>query len=236
MIKAVLFDLDGTLLPMNMDEFIKSYFGHLAKYLAPYGYESEKLIKTLWLGVSAMVKNDGSGKNEDAFWNLFAEVYGEESLAHKPVIDEFYRGEFNKAQSACGFKKEAAEVVSLVREMGKLPVLATNPVFPQAATESRARWAGLDIADFEAYTTYENCRYCKPSEGYYADLLARLGLRGEECIMVGNDFDEDIIPTEKLGMKTFLLTDCLINKRDADYSGYPHGSFDELKRFLEKML
>ena len=33
-IKAVLFDLDGTLLPMDQDIFVKSYFGLLAKKLS----------------------------------------------------------------------------------------------------------------------------------------------------------------------------------------------------------
>lgn len=35
MIKAILFDLDGTLLPMDQDEFTKGYFNLLAAKLAP---------------------------------------------------------------------------------------------------------------------------------------------------------------------------------------------------------
>lgn len=235
-IKAVLFDLDGTLLPMNQDDFIKKYFGLLAKYLAPHGYEADKLIKTLWGGVAAMVKNDGNSINEDAFWEVFAEAYGAESLSHKPIIDEFYRGEFNNVKEICGFKNEAAEIVKLVREKGKIPVLATNPVFPQTATESRARWAGFELEEFAAYTSYENCRHCKPNPKYYEELLERINLKPEECIMVGNDFDEDILPTEKLGMKVFLLTDCLINKREEDFSAYPHGDFEALRAFLDENL
>ena len=235
-IKAVLFDLDGTLLPMNMDDFIKGYFGALAKYLAPYGYEKDKLIQTLWAGVGAMVKNDGSSINEDAFWKAFAYAYGEKSLEHKPIINEFYKGEFNNVQGVCGCKKEASEVVDLVKSKGKTAILATNPVFPQVATESRARWAGLELDKFAAYTTYENCHYCKPSLEYYKELLKRVGFEPEECVMVGNDFDEDIIPAEKLGMKVFLLTDCIINKREQDYSNYHHGGFDELKTFLAEIL
>lgn len=78
-IKAVLFDLDGTLLPMDQDEFVKAYFGLLAKRLAPLGYEVEKLYQVLWKGVAAMVKNDGSCVNEDAFWKVFTDVYGKDS-------------------------------------------------------------------------------------------------------------------------------------------------------------
>ena len=35
MIKAILFDLDGTLLLSDSDEFTKAYFAELTKYLAP---------------------------------------------------------------------------------------------------------------------------------------------------------------------------------------------------------
>lgn len=40
--------------------------------------------------------------------------------------------------------------------------LATNPIFPSVATESRIRWAGLEPEEFALYTTYENTAYCKP--------------------------------------------------------------------------
>lgn len=233
-IKAVLFDLDGTLLPMDQDEFVKAYFKLMVKRLAPLGYEPEKLVKVFWTGVQAMVTNDGSCMNEAAFWKVFIKVYGEASIKDKPVIDEFYREEFNKVQSVCGFRKEAKEAVELVRAKGKHPVLATNPLFPAIATENRMRWAGLEPEMFDAYTTYENSHYCKPNPKYYLEILDKLGYKPKECVMVGNDVEEDMI-TETLGMKVFLLTDCLINKNHVDISAYPHGSFAELKEYLENM-
>ena len=75
-IKMVMFDLDGTLLPMDMEEFTGGYFKQLAAKVAPHGYEPQSLVKTIWHGVMAMVKNDGSCKNEDAFWKDFASIYG----------------------------------------------------------------------------------------------------------------------------------------------------------------
>ena len=235
-IKAVLFDLDGTLLPMDQDEFVKAYLGLLGKRLAPRGYEFEKFIKVMWNGVGAMVKNDGGCTNEEAFWKIFTEAFGEASLDDKPFIDEFYHNEFNKVQAVCGFNKAAKEIVELVREKGKLPVLATNPLFPHTATENRMRWAGLEPEMFAAYTTYEDCHYCKPNPKYYQELLDKLELKPEECIMVGNDFDEDIVPTEMLGMQGFLLKDCLINKKEQDISGYPQGDFEALLKYLQNML
>ena len=113
-------------------------------------------------------------------------------------------------------------------------ILATNPLFPAVATESRIRWAGLSPEDFEFYTTYENSRLCKPNPKYYEWLLEKSGLSAEDCLMVGNDVGDDMV-AENLGMKVFLLTDCLINKTDRAIDEFPHGGFDELKNYLEEL-
>ena len=105
--------------------------------------------------------------------------------------------------------------------------LATNPIFPATATQSRIRWAGLDPEDFELCTTYENIGFCKPNPAYYMEITRRLGVRPEECLMVGNDVTEDMVAAE-IGMQVFLLTDCLINRERKDISMYLHGSFDQL--------
>ena len=235
-IKAVLFDLDGTLLKMDQDEFVKTYFKYLAKHLAPKGYEPDKLLKVFWAGVGAMVTNDGSVTNEEAFWKVFIAAYGETSIEDKPYIDDFYKNGFNKVQEVCGFYKEAKEIITLVKEKGKMAVLATNPLFPHTATENRMRWAGLETTDFAEYTTYENCHYCKPNPKYYEELLEKLNLKPEECIMVGNDVEEDMVPAEKLGMDRFLLTNCLINKMNRETFDISQGGVEELKRFLKDRL
>ena len=233
-ITTVLFDLDGTLLPMDQDEFVKYYFGLLAKKLAPHGYDPQALIKAIWVGTGAMVKNDGSCTNEEAFWNCFTALMGEDARKDEPLFREFYEKEFSGAKAACGFNPEAAKAVYAIRDKGYRIILATNPLFPAIATENRTRWAGLQPEDFELYTTYENSWHCKPNPAYYQDILDRLGLRAEECLMVGNDAKEDLI-AETLGMKVFLLTDCLINRDGADISGYPQGSFRELLAFIDTL-
>lgn len=233
-IQYILFDLDGTLLPMDQDVFVKNYFSRLAAKLAPHGYEPKKLIDAIWGGTAAMVKNDGSKTNEQAFWDFFATVFGETAKSDEPKFDEFYRTDFQQVQSVCGFDARAAQTIAALKEMGYTLALATNPIFPAIATESRMRWAGLNKDDFVLYTTYENSRHCKPNPDYYRDILAQLGAKPEECLMVGNDVSEDMI-AEKLGMKVFLLTDCLINKHGKDISGYPQGSFDALMQYIRTM-
>lgn len=230
-IKMVLFDLDGTLLPMDNDEFTKGYFKLLAVKLAPYGYESKQFVDAIWAGTAAMVKNDGSRSNEEAFWQEFAEIYGEKVYVDKHIFDEFYEQEFQNAKALCGFNPKAAETVKRMKDLGLRTALATNPIFPAVATESRIRWAGLEPEDFELYTTYENIGYCKPSPDYYRELLKRLQVEPEECLMIGNDVTEDMI-AESVGMKVFLLTDCLINKERKNISVYPQGSFEQLAEFV----
>ena len=231
---TVLFDLDGTLLPMDQDEFIKGYFGGLAKRLAPLGYQPEHLFRAIWAGTRAMVANDGSRRNEDAFWDACNAALGRNVRADEAAFEAFYREDFDKVSAFCGYTPMAREVIALVKSKGLTAALATNPLFPHMATESRIRWAGLEVSDFALYTSYEGSHFCKPSLDYYREVLDRLGVAAEECLMVGNDVQEDMI-AEELGMRVFLLTDCLINKSDRDISRYPHGSFNELMAFIGEL-
>lgn len=235
MIKNILFDLDGTLLPMDQDKFAKGYFDRLVKKLAPLGYDPQKTVDGIWAGTAAMVKNNGTVTNEEAFWKKFSEIFGEKSLDDKPVFDEFYRVEFEEVKSDCGFNPSAAKAVKRLKERGFRLILATNPIFPAVATESRIKWAGLDKEDFELYTTYEDSHYCKPNPEYYREITEKLSLDPAECLMVGNDAEEDTA-AEKLGIKVFLLTDYLINKKERDISAYPHGGFEELLKYTEELI
>ena len=219
---------------MDNEAFTMGYFRLLAAKLSPHGYEPKQLVDAIWAGTAAMVKNDGTRSNEDAFWKKFAGVYGEKALADKPLFDEFYENDFQTAKAFCGVNPKAAETVHTLKEMGLRAALATNPIFPAVATESRIRWAGLEPEDFELRTTYENIGYCKPNPEYYREIAARLGVRPEECLMVGNDVTEDMV-AESIGMQVFLLTDCLINKERKNIAKYPRGSFNQLMQFIDTL-
>lgn len=233
-LKAVLFDLDGTLLPMDQDVFVKAYLGSFAQKLAPHGYDPKQFIQAVWLGVSAMVKNDGSRYNETRFYDAFEKIFGQKTYDDAHLMDEFYQKEFENAKQVCGFNPKAKTVVQKIKSMGLRVVLATNPIFPAIATQKRMGWAGFEPNDFELYTTFENSRFCKPNLAYYQDILNQLDLKAEECLMVGNDVNEDMIASQ-LGMKVFLLKDCIINVDNKDISCYPQGSFDELSQYIDSI-
>ena len=234
MTKVILFDLDGTLLPMDQEVFVRDYLGRMAAFLAPHGYDPQSLIKAVWAGTGAMVKNDGKALNEDVFWYVFNSILGRDAKQDLALFEEFYRTEFQKAKDSCGFNPAAVEAIRQIKDMGYRLILATNPLFPAIATHSRIRWAGLNPEDFELVTTYENSRFCKPNPDYYREILGKIALDGSQCLMVGNDVGEDMI-AGTLGMKTFLLTDCLINKTAEDISQYPNGSFPELLHYIRSL-
>ena len=234
MVTTILFDLDGTLLPMDQDRFIQSYLGRMAKKLAPHGYDPDLLVKALWKGTGAMVKNDGSQSNEDLFWSVFNAVMGRDCRCDEPLFTDYYENEFQLVASDCGFDARAGEAIREIRALGYHVALATNPLFPAIATHSRANWAGLNTKDFDLITTYENSRFCKPNPEYYRDILATLKLKPENCVMVGNDVSEDMI-AESMGIRVFLLTDHILNKENKDISQYPHGSFPELMDFIRRL-
>ena len=234
MIKAILFDLDGTLLPMDQELFLKAYFGGLVKAMVPHGYDPDRVVKSIWDGTGAMITNNGKQTNEEVFWASFCAQFGPDARKDEPLFDAFYRTEFQKVQNVCGFEPQAAEAIRQIKDMGYRTILATNPLFPPIATQSRIRWAGLNVEDFEWVTTYDNSGFCKPNPDYYREILSKRGLKPEECAKVGNDVGEDMI-AETLGMRVFLLTPCLINKTGTDISCYPNGGFPELLEFVRSL-
>ena len=233
-IKAILFDLDGTLLPMDQELFAKTYIDGLVRVAAGDGYDPKRMADAIMRGIAAMVKNTGEVTNEEAFWRVLSENFGEKIREKADMFDSFYSGDFQKISEVCGFTPHAAEIISFASSRGFRVALATNPLFPRVATESRIRWAGLSPDGFELFTTYEGSHYSKPNPDYYREVLEKLSLTAEECLMVGNDVCEDMI-AEELGMRVFLLTDCLINKSGTDPSRYPHGSFRDLQKFINEL-
>ena len=69
MYKAILFDLDGSLLPLDEKGFIKIYFGGVSKRFEDK-YNSQEFLDALWKGTLAMMNNDGSDTNENVLENI----------------------------------------------------------------------------------------------------------------------------------------------------------------------
>jgi len=235
MIKAVMFDLDGTLLPMDQERFIKQYFGSLAQFINSRVAQPNQFMSALGIGIKAMLHNDGSKSNEKCFWDEFSKAYGRVEQADLDTMEEYYRTHFACTRESCMPTPKTRELVDMLHKAGIKVVLATNPIFPAVATRQRIKWAGLVADDFALYTTYENSRFTKPNLNYYKDILYSIGVQPHEAVMVGNDVSDDMSAAE-LGLKAFLLTDCLINLKNKDTSPYPQGNFDDLIEYLTRLV
>ena len=235
MIDTVLFDLDGTLLSMDQDTFVKSYFGLLGQFAASQGWDMRETMQAVAAGTKAMVKNDGSMTNEQRFWETFTALSGRERESAESIFLYFYQNDFEKLSGLAQGTGEAARLVRRIRKKGRRTVLATNPLFPRIATEARIRWAGLSAEDFDWITTYENSRFCKPSPDYYREVLAAVGAHPENCLMIGNDTQEDMC-TADLGMQVYLVTDHLIDARGLGAEAFRHGSLSQLETQIDEIV
>lgn len=237
--KAILFDLDGTLLPMDNDEFTRLYVGLLSNASKAWGYIPEEMVKGLWQGTGVMMKNGGGESNEAVFWKAFSTFISnktyEEIMADGPLFEEFYHGDFHRAKSSTWENPHAAKMLEAARKGGRKVILATSPIFPPSAIEARLGWTGLSPADFDYITTYDNSSFCKPNHLYFTEIMEKNGLRPEECAVVGNNVDEDILPSIKAGIDPVLCTDCLINRSNTDISGFVHGTFEEMIKRVEEI-
>jgi len=235
MIKAILFDMDGTLLPMDIDLFIKTYMGGLGKTVASLGMDPKPVLEALWKGTGAMVQNDGSATNEQVFWKTFAALLGDQILQYQPDFDEFYDKGFEVTKASVTTNPQVRPIIDDLKARGLRLIIATNPLFPAAAQYNRVKWAGLDRNDFELITTYENSHYCKPNPAYYQEILDKQGLTADEVLMIGNDAREDTAAAQ-LGIPVFLVTDCLLNQHNLDISAFPQGSWDDCVQFINKFV
>ncbi|HZJ89619.1 MAG TPA: HAD family hydrolase [Bacilli bacterium] len=233
--KIILFDLDGTLLPMEQDYFLTSYLKLIGNEMAAHGYDPHELVSVIMQGTEKMLQNDGNKTNEEVFWEYFVSVYGERARLDQAKFHAFYIEKFPLLQKTCGYNELTPQLISALKKQGYKLILATNPIFPRVATLERMRWAGLEESDFLLVTTYENSHYAKPNPLYYAEILTKLNAHPSEVMMIGNDTTDDY-GAVKQGIKTFFVTDDLINKNGLDLKKFPHGSLRDLTAFLALKL
>lgn len=235
-IRHILFDLDGTLLPMVQDEFVRFYMPLLAKSYISNGVEvnPREFVPMIWSGYEAMVENDGTQTNREAFWNYMGDKLPISREKSEELALKFYDGDFNQAICTTRPTPVADQIVKAAKEKGLETYLATNPVFPRCATMNRIRWAGLDERDFKVITTYEDCNFCKPNPEYFRLILREFGLEPSECLMVGNDVEEDLT-IRTLGVKTYLATDTMENRHNLPFETEYMGTLEELLAFIKSL-
>ncbi len=230
--KAVFFDLDGTLLSLDMEQFTKMYFS-LVEGCGFYDLFGEDGRKVFGSGIYAILNNTGAMLNRDIFLKVVSEASGADPDVILESMDAFYATEFPKIKACSRSDERAIETVRLLREKGYRLILSTNPIFPSAATNVRIEWAGLSPDDFEYVSYYDNSHYCKPNLEYFKEILDRTELKAEDCYVVGNDVLEDMGATA-LGFEGFLVLDNVIG----DLGKVPscvQGNYSDLLSFAKSL-
>ena len=236
MLRTILFDLDGTLLPIDTDRFVAQYMKALSAHIG-HLVPPAQLVEQIMASTYAMIKDPGPERtNAQVFAADFFPKVGHEEAVLMPHFEEFYRLKFPGLRSSCsGLPGIAREVVQTAVDQGYEIALATNPLFPREAIEERMRWIGVHDMPWRLVTTYEIMHACKPQPAYYREVLATLGRQTEECLMVGNDYEEDGVAA-KLGMQVFFVTDHLIKRTEAPLPAESSGTLAEFHERLKAGL
>lgn len=230
---TILFDLDGTLLPLDMALFEKIYFEELTKSFSDI-LTPEEVAKNIWGSTKAMVVNLEHKTNEDVFMNDFGKRVNYDLLKIKQRFDDFYDTTFFRVKEAVKDVQSIKESVKILKEKGYKIVIATNPLFPIKAIHHRVRWAGFDPEEFSYISSFEKNHYCKPQLKYYEEILNDISKNPEECLMVGNDVQEDLV-SKQLGMKTYLITDNLLHRTEDEIVSDYIGEYKDFYEFVKTL-
>lgn len=227
MLAAVLYDLDGTLLDIDLDVFFSDYFRALGPAVARASageLDAQSGMRAVLAATEAMCASTDRSTNREVFERTFFALTGVDLAAPDPSahIARFYEEEFPVLGAAHRPKPGGAAAVHAARKRGLKVALATNPLFPRAAIVERLRWAGLSEDIFDVITSYECMHACKPAEGYFLHTAELLGVDAADCLMVGDDDALDM-PAASVGMRTYYVGDRA--PRD--------GGLDDLARALE---
>jgi HAD superfamily hydrolase (TIGR01662 family) len=205
MLKAVLFDLDNTLILFEEVSFLSGYYPVLAARfdgIFPDGQFAERLMKA----TVVLRDNDGSKINRELFLGVFCEGL---SVSRDEVwmrFEQFFSLDFDMFRDRVTAAPGAEEAFRHAKDRGLKIVVATNPIWPLVVQKKRLAWAGLGGIDVDLITHIDNMSYCKPQLGYFTQICRLINVKPEECLMVGDDPANDMVAA-RAGMKTYQATD-----------------------------
>ena len=235
MIKAIFFDLDGTLLPMADEEvFTKSYFKLLCAKFITLGLDKDVFMKAMLSGLDKMQNNDGTKTNETAFWNQFNLLIPDGKQKYIGDFEKFYVNEFKNLKDTCGDNPLAKKVVTDLKKNYML-VLSTNPLFPKIAINTRLGFVGLSADDFDYISTYENSTYSKLSPKYFDEILTNLKLSPSEVLLFGNDVKKDAEFASRCGLNVCLIEDNLVDT-EGKAENFDHIKFSQIEDYLKNKI
>jgi len=231
---TLLFDLDDTLLDTNMDTFIPAYFKALSATLADK-VTPDLMLSALLGGSEAMMSNlDPALSLQEVFDAFFFPKLGLDRSSLEAEMGRFYDDVFPGLGKLTRPIPAAVPLLDWAFSQGYRVVIATNPLFPLKAIQHRLRWAGLppEKYPFALVTSYETFHFMKQSVAYYPEVLAQLGWPEDPVVMVGDDIEREVKPTQAAGFPVFLVGKN--GEGSMELNGVPQGTLESFRGWLEK--
>jgi len=250
MLKAILFDLDNTLILFDEANFYQGYFKQIEPLFEDI-MKADKFRNRLISATRALIQNNGQMTNAEYFLNAFAEGYAEQRNELWKRFLSFYDNEYDKLDAKFRLPNNLHVTMTEIFRADLKRVLATNPIFPLSVQMKRLGWAGLAHLPFDLVTHIENMSFCKPRIEYYLEICRKIAAPPEACLMVGNDPVNDMV-AGKAGLKTYLTDDAkgagrvtLADSKDfqkhqipdipePDFKGPISGVIDVIQRHLDR--
>jgi HAD superfamily hydrolase (TIGR01549 family) len=236
-VRALLLDLDNTLLQNDMERFIPAYLSTLGQYMSAL-FQPEPFIRHLMHGTDAMCSDaDPSRTNKEVFDAAFFPAIGRSRHELEPLFDDFYATRFPQFRDLTQPNPAARSLVEWAFAQGFQVAIATNPLFPLTAIEQRLEWAGVPTSDFPYHlvTSYENMHAAKPHEAYFREIAQRLGRPVGECMMVGDEWEMDIAPALAAGMLAYWIAEPDQTSPAGGATPSGQGSLTDFARWIRKV-
>ncbi len=230
MFRAILFDLDDTLIENDMQSFLDAYFKSLAPRIQPY-CKNVNFIDAIYKSSRPLFKMKNSNTVLiDVFYNELKNYTGLEPDEMHKLFLEYYDNEYRSIDvikpvpGAIDCLHKAAEIAEKI-------VVATVPIFPKIAINIRLEKGGITDFDFDLITGIDEMHSSKPHKSYFDEILKKINCKPGECLMIGNDHIDDLA-AQKAGIRTFLVTNFQKNKGKSKFKPDREGSMDDLLTYL----
>jgi FMN phosphatase YigB (HAD superfamily) len=231
-VQAVFFDLDGTLIDVDMHRFVPVYLNRLTEKMKAL-VEPARATRAMHHAVAAMFANPDAGKTlETVLFEVLSDELAISPEQYRECLEQFMRDDLEELRPLVAGHALSSRLIGAARARGWQVVLATNPIFPRAVVDARIRWGELDGDTFQHVTAYETEHFCKPNLAFFRENLALLQVEAERCLMVGNDTLHDL-SAGQVGMQTCLLTPWCIKRPGAGFRPDWQGRHEELLALIE---
>lgn len=234
---TLLFDLDNTLIKNSMSRFLPAYLEKLARFLSGYVPNIDIQSAVLQGTEQMLLNSDPQQTLEEKFDSYFYPTLGVKKVVIIPEITYFYEEIFPQLQQLVDSIPSAKNLITQLAAQQIQLVIATNPLFPQRAILHRLTWADLGIPNnyYALISSYEAFHYAKPNSAYYAEILAKLGWLDNPIGMIGNDWEMDIVPAEKIGIPTFFFGQPQNQESIQRHSLSSNGGWQELSNWINRL-